>query len=320
VNNVNCLIVSNTIDYSTDLVCYKLEQTSVPYLRINRDRFDKYKISYDLSKGEMTVCIGSINYVIDNDTLKGVYFRAPVFLRENGKKTFSLEEQLYRSQWSSFVRNLIVFNKAFWVNNPVNIYRAENKMFQLQCAIKHGFFIPDSFVSNHSNNDWMSEKKQYVVKSLDTALFYDVSNGKEMFTYSNVITGENLRKYDLSAAPVFIQQFINPKIDVRVTYINKKMFAVKILHNGLGLFDDWRKQKDELEYIPFDLPEEIQNKTCNMMDDLGLNFGGIDFAVSGDDYYFIEVNPTGEWGWLEINTKMDISGEIANALVGVTDI
>ena len=74
-NNVNYLIVSSTFDYSTDLICYGLEKSN-----------KKYLIS---------------------DDLKAVYFRAPVFLRTT--KNYTLKEQLYRSQWSAFVRNLIIF-------------------------------------------------------------------------------------------------------------------------------------------------------------------------------------------------------------------
>lgn len=50
------------------------------------------------------------------------------------------------------------------------------------------------------------------------------------------------------------------------------------------------------------------------MKNLNLNFGGIDLALVDGKYYFIEVNPTGEWGWLEIKTGMNISETIKNAL------
>ena len=55
------------------------------------------------------------------------------------------------------------------------------------------------------------------------------------------------------------------------------------------------------------------------MEKLKLNFGGIDLAYVNGEYYFIEVNPTGEWGWLEIKTGMKISSEIKMALCGEKD-
>lgn len=52
------------------------------------------------------------------------------------------------------------------------------------------------------------------------------------------------------------------------------------------------------------------------MYELNLNFGGIDLVYSNGRYYFIEVNPTGEWGWLEVKTDMKISSAIKAALCG----
>ena len=46
VNDIQCLVVSSTIDYSTDLICYGLDMQGIRYLRINRDRFSQYKIMY----------------------------------------------------------------------------------------------------------------------------------------------------------------------------------------------------------------------------------------------------------------------------------
>ena len=52
------------------------------------------------------------------------------------------------------------------------------------------------------------------------------------------------------------------------------------------------------------------------MNRLHLNFGGIDLAYVDGEYYFIEVNPTGEWGWLEVKTGMNISEQIKKLLCG----
>ena len=50
------------------------------------------------------------------------------------------------------------------------------------------------------------------------------------------------------------------------------------------------------------------------MQRLNLTFGGIDFALVDEKYYFIEVNPTGEWAWLKTAVKFSIDKEIVKAL------
>ena len=41
-NEVNYLVISSTIDYSSDLICAELEKRKLNYLRINRDLFFFY--------------------------------------------------------------------------------------------------------------------------------------------------------------------------------------------------------------------------------------------------------------------------------------
>ena len=293
-NKIDYLIVSSTIDFSTDMVCYRLLEDNEKFYRLNRDEFLKHKIVVDLQNEVMIISIDGEEYEAQFEHLKGIFFRAPVFLRTQSKKELSVQEQLERNQWSSFLRNLIVFKNANWINNPVSTYRAENKIFQLCIAKEYGLEVPVTYISNCTDFNLESDKK-YIVKSLDTALFYDMENNKEMFTYSNVVSGSELNEYDLTSAPIFIQEFLNPKIDCRVTYVQGKLFPVKILQNGKGLYGDWRMRKEELEYIPFQLPTYVENAIHKLMKKLELNFGGIDLAIVSGEYYFIEVNPTGEW-------------------------
>ena len=126
-NDINCLVVSSTIDYSTDLICYELEKRRKRYARINRDHFSNYDILYSLESDRLSVAIDGKEYGITPKSLESVYFRAPVFLRTG--KEYSLQQQLSRSQWSAFIRNLIVFDKAKWINHPVATYQAENKLY-----------------------------------------------------------------------------------------------------------------------------------------------------------------------------------------------
>ena len=297
------------------MVCYRLLEDNEKFYRLNRDEFLKHKIVVDLQNEVMIISIDGEEYEAQFEHLKGIFFRAPVFLRTQSKKELSVQEQLERNQWSSFLRNLIVFKNANWINNPVSTYRAENKIFQLCIAKEYGLEVPVTYISNCTDFNLESDKK-YIVKSLDTALFYDMENNKEMFTYSNVVSGSELNEYDLTSAPIFIQEFLNPKIDCRVTYVQGKLFPVKILQNGKGLYGDWRMRKEELEYIPFQLPTYVENAIHKLMKKLELNFGGIDLAIVSGEYYFIEVNPTGEWGWLEVKTGTNISKTIKRALAG----
>ena len=113
-NDVEYLIISSTIDFSTDLVCYQLMMSGEKFYRLNRDEFIKHNIVVDLQKKSMMISIEDEEYNIQFEQLKGVFYRAPVFLRTQAKAELSVQEQLERNQWSSFLRNLIIFQNANW--------------------------------------------------------------------------------------------------------------------------------------------------------------------------------------------------------------
>lgn len=311
-NEVNQLVLSSTIDYSTDLVCAELKKRGLNYLRVNRDLFPEYEITYTLQDNTLRIKLGGSWYLLTLESVRSVYFRAPVFLRTTGK-FFGIEEQLKRSQWSSFIRNLIVFDRASWINHPVATYQAENKLYQLKIAQRIGIAVPETYVGNTLPQSIVPDRI-YIVKSLDTALFYN--DGKEMFTYSTMVSGEELLHSEIKAAPIFIQEYLSKKIDFRVTVVGDSIFAVSITRNGKALVGDWRmSDKDNLEYIPIELPQTVKKQIFELMRCLNLSFGGIDLALVGNTYYFIEVNPTGEWGWLATCAGIPIDKAIVDFMV-----
>jgi len=313
VNKINILIISNKFDFTTDYVCLELQKRNAKFIRINRDEFNKYKINFDIDLLSMNIVINDDEFYFDNKILKAVYYRAPIYLRDIYKPNLSEEEQLFRTQWTAFIRNLSIYEKVIWVNNPLSTFRAENKMFQLLYAKKIGMLYPKTIVTN--NNDAEIEKnKNYIVKSLDTAVLR--IDNKEAFIYSNKMKGQEIKRANLSLSPVIIQNYIEPKIDVRVTVIGNKIYAVKILKNGKGIQGDWRKEKNSLSYLPFQLPKGIKNKCIKLIKQLGLSFGAIDLIESNSNFYFIEVNPTGEWAWLVDTAGLNIYEGICDYLEG----
>lgn len=310
-NEINYLIISSTIDYSTDLVCCELEKRGLSYLRLNRDAFSSYNLLYNLELSSLSIEIDNTIYLVEASKLVSIFFRAPVFLRNMGK-LYTLQEQLQRSQWSAFVRNLIVLDSSKWINHPVSTYNAENKLYQLKVASQCGLAVPETYVGNTLPKT-IDSACIYAVKSLDAALFHE--NGQEMFTYTTMLSGAELLTSELQDAPVIVQKYLQNKTDIRVTVVGNSIFPIAITSNRCTIEDDWRKtDKDSLEYTPIVLPTDIQLKLLNMMRLLNLNFGGIDLAKVQDDYYFIEVNPTGEWGWLATTAGLSIDSAIVDLM------
>jgi glutathione synthase/RimK-type ligase-like ATP-grasp enzyme len=313
VNSVHILLISDSKDYTTDFISVELERRKQAYLRMDKDKFPECKLCIDLDKAVLTIEKKSMVYRVSAKILKSVFYRAPTYLRETFSRATTPAEQLTSSQWMAFIRNLTMFEKATWVNNPIFNYKAENKLLQLFYARNIGFRIPITKILNYYDQ-WADPNGQIIVKSLDTALFR--VGEQEGFVYSTVMNANDLQNYDLSIAPVVLQEYLYPKIDLRVTVIGKKVYAVKITKNNKGVDGDWRKLKNEVDFIPINLPPRISRACIELIRAFGLNFGAIDLVESKGDYFFIEVNPTGEWAWLVNSANLPIHEGICDFLMG----
>jgi glutathione synthase/RimK-type ligase-like ATP-grasp enzyme len=244
---------------------------------------------------------------LKKEKLKSIYYRAPTFLRDIFQNSLSEEEQLYRTQWAAFVRSLIIFENIKWVNNPVATYKAEIKPMQLFYANKVGFRVPETLVTNVTKK---SPGKTFAIKSIDTAII--AREDEEAFIYTSIQAGENLED-NAYASPFFLQEGLTPKVDVRITVIDKDVIAVK-LKNKDGIDGDWRIYDGNITYELFELPKEIKDKCLMFTQLFDLSFAAIDMVICNDQYFFIEVNPTGEWSWLQKHTGFEFDSLIANSL------
>jgi len=303
----NVLIISNRYDFSTDFVCVELNKQNINYLRINRDDLKDYEINFDPITPRLIGNYQGKSFTIANDNLRSVYFRAPTFLREVFQDPIEEEEQLIKTQWAAFVRSLCVFENAKWLNYPPDIYKAEIKSYQLYKANKLGFKIPETKISNTTerlSHDYLA------IKSIDTAILN--CGDEEAFIYTELYKRNDL-KINKFSSPFFIQQGLVPKVDIRTTVIENEVISVKI-SNDKAKFEDWRKTKDQLDYSIFKLPIEVENLAINYVKNMNLRFGAIDFVLYKNEFYFIEINPTGEWSWLQQNTGFKIDSLLVNSL------
>lgn len=304
-----CLIISSIYDFSVDLVIQELEERNADYLRINKESLSQYAININPVKKELNISGKGINRKITK--VKSIWFRQAVFLRNTPSKSLSLEEQLSRSQWSAFLRSLMLFEDSFWMNWPASTYAAESKPYQLMIASEVGFKVPETEIGNSFINSKITDSK-VIVKSLDTVLLQDGDDC--LFTYTSDVEPSELIKDHIGSAPLTVQHYINQKTDIRVTIIGDEIFAVKITSNGAGIDHDWRlTQRELIEYTDISLPDNLVASCRLFMKRLNLRFGAIDFIESNGEYYFIEINPTGEWGWLS-NESRKIEKNIADTL------
>ncbi len=289
------LILTGIYDFSADLVVLELEQRGIPFLRINKEHVIDYRFSLSPTLPLLTIESRleqqQGEWLIDN-AIKSIWFRQPVFLRNTPPNPLSIDEQLIRSQWSAFFRAISVFDEAAWMNWPQATYLAESKPYQLLIARRCGLKIPKTIVGNVQVN---KAEKSNIIKSLDTVLLREGDDC--LFTYSTLV--DNISEKESASAPFIIQDYVSNKTDIRVTIIGDNLSAVRILSDGLPVHGDWRVMpKELLQYDDVDLPKSVISSCMNLSKTLNLSFSAIDLLETDGEFYFLEINPTGEWGWL----------------------
>jgi hypothetical protein len=309
------LIVSGLYDFSTDLVALRLQEAGVPFVRLNREHLSDHRLTLDPLVPELTIHGPAGSYQVDTN-LRAVWFRQPVFLRNTPPVPLPPGEQLERSQWMAFLRGLCVFSGAAWMNYPAATYLAESKPYQLSIAAACGFQVPTTLASNDASRIRQTFPQSLVIKSLDTVLLHE---GDEcLFTYTTINPGTDLTDDAVAPAPLFAQRALEHKTDLRVTVIGDDVFAVSILSKGKGIEGDWRiVPNTDLEYRDIALPHETADRCRLLTQRLGLAFAAIDLIETPDGTFFVEANPTGEWGWLSTPTR-PIDRAIASWLASPT--
>jgi D-alanine-D-alanine ligase-like ATP-grasp enzyme len=115
------------------------------------------------------------------------------------------------------------------------------------------------------------------------------------------------------------QEWVPKRYDVRMTVAGRRCFSVAIIAESDAAYIDWRSDYHSLRYEPIDTPVDIAASAMDYLDQFGLAFGAFDFVVDPDNqWWFLECNPNGQWGWLEHETGLPIGSALADLLIGKT--
>jgi hypothetical protein len=308
------LIISTVADIATDDVVKRLDTLGVPHRRLNTEDYPFSRTLTFNPQGHRS------NIVSDGEvvpTPSSVWYRRirspskPPDMDE-GVYDFCLQES--RAAMLGCILNLPVQ----WMSHPTAVWQSEFKPYQLSLASQLGLPIPRTVITNDQNavREAFKEFKEMVIKPARSGYFTE--NGQPFSIFTSRVLEEHL--YDLGDAqlsPAIYQQFIRKVVDVRVTIIGERVFAAAIeSQSDPEAMIDWRKTTNpELPHRRLTLPESITDLLLQLMKSLGLSFGAIDMVRdTKGDYIFLEVNPSGQWLWIDEKLGFGISDAIADWL------
>ena len=305
------LVVTNKSDLACDYLILYLNDHRIPFVRINTEDFGR---SFSL---DLTVDGDGADFVLSphgRSTLTasrvcGVYFRQPrpplppedIAPSDVEFATREAAETL-RSLW-----RLIDVQK--WVNHPKCLWLASNKVEQLFVARRLGMKIPETLVtSSRSSVGSFIERVggNLICKAVKHGFIYGET--QTALAPTQRIDPAYLESFDdFASVPMIYQREIEKVFDVRATVVGNEVFATAIHSQAHSETEvDWRVWDlcdFDLEHERIALPKDVANNCVRTTAHFGLKYSAIDLVHGVDGaYYFLEMNPNGQWAWIESKT------------------
>jgi glutathione synthase/RimK-type ligase-like ATP-grasp enzyme len=325
------LIITSENDVHADVLVKSLKDTPVEPIRLNSESFISQS-QYHFVWGADAKLTDRSLYLKDSlrsaKDVKVIWWRKPNDYQPHPTVTDPWAMKYAQEETKSLLLSLRgLFPEAKWVNDYHNLRLPSNRINQIPVAQELGIPIPTTIVTNGYEPalNFLQQYSDCIVKPMRYSGFLHEDTQYACFTRSiDVETLEEFRE-SIHLAPLFIQRRIAKKAEYRVTLIGKQHFVCRLDVGHLNDPDvaiDWRViEPDKVTHVPDILPDDYIQKLHQMLEIFGLNFGAFDIIRDNDDeLYFIELNPNGQWYWVEILTQMpmikamtDLITELANA-------
>lgn len=310
------LVITHWFDPTADFVVEELNRRGAPVFRFDAADFP----------GRLTVTgalggdgwLGSLRLggrTVALADIGGLYFRRPT--------AFSFGEMptqagaWARAEARCGLGGLLMAQRR-WLNHPRHIGYAEYKPVQLAEAAAAGLRVPRTLLTNDPAEArlFVSGPGEVIYKPLSPTR--PPGPGETAMLYTSAVEPGHLdggAGDGVAATMHLFQERVRAEYAVRLTVADGRMFAAAI-RSGTAAFPlDWRAVQDKLAYAPASVPPDVEQGVLALMDALRLRFGALDFLVLPDgDWMFLEINPNGQWAFIEQATGLPIAAAIADSL------
>ena len=237
----------------------------------------------------------------------------------------SLDKQLRHAslgEASAAVHGMLASLKAFRMDHLHHIRHAKNKQLQLQLARELKLDIPRTLTTNDPAAARAFAKTcehGLITKMLSSFAIYD--EGKELVVFTNPVKPEDLADLSgLRLCPATFQELVPKSLEIRATIVGQRVMSAAVDSQvSTRATHDWRRDGVRMvqDWKPYQLPVEIEQKLLRLMDLFSLNYGAIDIILTpSGKHVFLELNPCGEFFWLERSPGLPVSDAIADVLLG----
>jgi hypothetical protein len=311
------LIVTSQSDYTADWLVLELERRGTQFARFNTDSYPSSTHLVWHEDGASSLAFTGT--VVDLSEVTAVWYRRPVppVLPPGlsaGRSAWAAAEarEALDGVWKTLTAN--------WVNHPDRNRLADCKPEQLRRARALGFDVPASLVTNHPDAAVQfarAHEHGVICKPLFSGRI-DIEGRSQLF-FTSLLDADALKALNHAGPePYLFQALIDKRYDVRVTVIGNQAFPVRIESQNVDpdAEIDWRRGDTEtLAHHTERLPNDLADLCVALTHSYGLRFAAIDLARTESGYVFFEINPNGQWAWIEQRTGLPLRARLVDLLI-----
>lgn len=313
------LILTNSEDATADYLCHRLGGAGIDFVRLDTDA-SLSSLGLSLQDGDLSLSIGG-RRLRAQEIGALVYrrpkpFHAPVDGDDYQRRHAS-------NEWAEAVEGFLAHvPPSKWLNHPVRSFQASHKVHQLTRAQGCGLRVPPWIVTTDAEEAegfLNAHGTGVVAKPLASGFIERDDAVDDSLIYTCAVDDSHLALFDrLPGCPVLFQARVVKEVDVRMVIVDDQTVAVSLRATGEDGSQRLDIRRDNMRNVQYELvavPAHVELAVKELMQEYGLRFGALDFAIdSAGEWMFFEVNPNGQWAWLDLAGACDIGALFIDAL------
>jgi hypothetical protein len=277
---------------------------------------DSAEISHFLAAkpgGRVTISFSHGGH-LDLSEVCTVWYRRPRLPGLSQVLPFEADRTFALAEWNAVLDGIMASPETRFVNDPTR-QRSASKPRQLQVAKQVGLAIPETLITSNAD-----EARRFVEGFRRRVIHKPLTAPPDRFLGTKRWSeADDTALGNLRLAPTIFQEEIRGSLDLRITAIGEKLFVVGFPPTALeSAGESWIDNRLNLEvpYREHVLPSSVETGVLAMMKGLGLSFGTVDMKIDeSGNYVFLEVNPQGQFLYVEILTGIPLARAMAEFLL-----
>lgn len=295
------LIITNASDVTADFVVQRLRKSE--YIRLDTDSLPKsVRIASDPSR----TLVSALRRTFRPEAISGVWYRRPEAI-EFSAGTDPAERRHAAAEFTAALEGaLALIPSDRWINRPSRNVDAGHKLEQLHRAHCHGFRLPKTLISQDPvamRAFWKECRGEVIVKPLSSGYIERTGDAPDTLIYTNALRADDLaRNAEIRRCPSLLQEKVRKQTDIRVNVVDGTLEAAELRADDAGTprLDIRRNNMADVTYRQIELPRRLVGRILRLVRSYGLRFAALDFLRHSDgEFVFLELNPNGQWAWLD---------------------